>query len=77
MGGDFNAKSPLWLSNASTETKDKELEDFISSSSLIALNDVDSPTYDGLYSSPDVTLTSVRLIRYCENWHKVEDYPSL
>ena len=77
INGASNAKSPLWSSNATTDAKGKELEDFISSISSIALNGVDSSTYDISYSSPDATLRSIRLIRYLENWHTVEDYPSL
>ena len=77
IGGDFNAKSPMWLNGVSTDHKGKELEDFVTCKQLVVINDPDSPTYYHHYSSPDVTIASIQLLTYIENWRVLQDPPSL
>jgi hypothetical protein len=67
IGGDFNAKSLMWLNGVSTDHKGKELKDFVTCKPLVVTNDPDSPTYDHHYCSPDVRIASVQLLIYIEN----------
>ena len=78
VGGDFNAKSPLWLSNSQTDKKGKELEDFFASKSLLVVNDPSETTY-GLRNttSPDVTAVGTNLVQSVRCWKVLDEYPSL
>ncbi|XP_065576280.1 uncharacterized protein LOC136037492 [Artemia franciscana] len=77
VGGDFNAKSPIWMTYCNSDRTGKELEDYFANKNLVVINDPDVPTYYVSYSSPDVTAVSSNLVQFDKEWTVLSDTPSL
>ncbi|XP_035231869.1 uncharacterized protein LOC118203695, partial [Stegodyphus dumicola] len=78
IAGDYNAHHTNW-GYSSTDTRGRQLEDFISTHNLILHNSIDSPpTFDRIFAVgwPDLTLSTVPIAQHVQDW-KVEEADSL
>ena len=77
LGGDFNARSPIWLSSNITDGRGAEMELFFACLPLVVVNDPSVATYTRFNTtSPDITAVGNRLSRDIYDW-KVLTCPSL
>lgn len=69
LGGDFNAKSPLWGSPRE-DAKGKILAEWIASRRLIVANEGDAPTFQRGESASilDLTLATENMVRAVTGW---------
>ncbi|XP_035223929.1 uncharacterized protein LOC118196569 [Stegodyphus dumicola] len=78
FGGDYNAHNTTWGYRA-TDTKGRELEDFLSSKNLVIHNTAEAPpSFDRIFARgwPDLTITSLQAAFLLTDW-KVDDQESL
>ena len=68
VGGDFNAKSPIWTTSCNSDRRGKELEDYFANKNLVVINDPNVPTYYVGSSSPDVTAVGYNLVQFIKEW---------
>ena len=77
--GDFNCHHPLWNSRGTSDPRREEVFDWVISSDLLALNDLDTPTLlhrsSGSRSSPDISFASSFLALSC-SWEVLQDLGS-
>ena len=77
--GDFNCHHPLWNSRGTSDPRGKEVFDWVISSDLLPLNDLDTPTLlhrsSGSRSSPDISFASSTLALDC-SWEVLQDLGS-
>ena len=74
--GDFNCHQPLWNSRGTSDPRGEEVFDWVISSDLLPLNDLDTPTLlhrsSGSRSSPDISFASSTLALDC-SWEVLQD----
>ena len=77
--GDFNCHHPLWDSRGTSDPREKEVFDWVTSSDLLPLNDPDTPTlldrFSGSRSSPDISFAPSSLALSC-SWEVLQDLGS-
>ena len=77
--GDFNCHHPLWNSRGTSDPRREEVFDWVISSDLLPLNDLDTPTLlhrsSGSRSSPDISFASSTLALDC-SWEVLQDLGS-
>ena len=72
--GDFNCHHPLWDSRGTSDPRREEVVDWVISSDLLPLNDLDTPTL--LHrSSPDISFAPSTLAFSC-SWEVLQDLGS-
>jgi hypothetical protein len=77
VGGDFNAKSPIWMTSCNSDRREKELEDYFANKNLVVINEPNVPTYYVGSSSPDVTVVGSNLDKFVKEWKVLTDSPPL
>ena len=77
--GDFNCHHPLWDSRGTSDPCAEEVFDWVISSDLLPLNDLDTPTLlhrsSGSCSSPDISFAPSSLALSC-SWEVLQDLGS-
>ena len=76
---DFNCHHPLWDSRRTSDPREEEVFDLVSSSDLLPLNDLNTPTLlhhsSGSRSSPDISFGPSSLALFC-SWEVLQDLGS-
>ena len=77
--GDFNCHHPLWDSRGTSDPHEEEVFDWVISSDLLPLNDLDTLTllhrFSGSRSSPDISFAPSSLAFSC-SWEVLQDLGS-
>ena len=73
-GMDSNSKHSMWHSPV-TDTRGRRLVEFLSSNSLITVNEKDGPTFSGALGDSwiDITATTINIAHKIQNWQVSEE----